>query len=97
MKQKIEGVIVFNVDNKKYEFTEYPKKDKFKDGVYVSDYLNFVFVREHTIEFESGGVDLVKPQLNSLDAKEKELTIQYNQALQHIKVQRNNLLAITND
>lgn len=97
MKQKIEGVIVFDIEDKRNKFTTYPRASMFKDGAYISEYLKYVFVCEHTIEYESPDVDLVKSQLAALDEQEKELNLKYNQALQHIKVARNNLLAISNE
>lgn len=97
MKQKIEikGVIAFNADKKKYEFIDYIAEKSFKKGVYKTEYSNLVFIQNHVLTVDiPSDMDLIKPQLAALDEKEKELTFQYNQALQHIKVERNNLLAI---
>lgn len=95
MTQKnIDGLIYYNVDSKQYRFASFPK-DYFVDGVWQGEYMHYIFVCDHTLSFDlPEGFDTVTPQLNALDAKEKELKIQYHQALEHIKVQRNNLLAI---
>ena len=87
----IKGVIIFDVDAKEYGFREYFEESDFQEGVWN----NYVFVANHEITFSlPDGFDTIRPQLASLDAKEKELTLQYNQALNHIQAQRNNLLAI---
>lgn len=87
----IKGVIVFDVDTKEYSIKDYLKESDFQDGVW----RNYVFVANHEITFSlPDGFDTIRPQIAALDAKEKELTLQYNQALNHIQVQRNNLLAI---
>lgn len=95
MTQKsIEGMIYYDVERKKFCFDVFPK-EYFVDGVWQGDYVNYIFVCDHTLTFDlPEGFDIVTPQLNALDEKEKELKIQYHQALEHIKVQRNNLLAI---
>lgn len=92
--KKIEGMICYDVHNKKFGFETF-KKDFFEDGVWRGDHVHYIFVCDHTLTFElPENFDTITPQLNALDAKEKELKIQYHQALEHIKVQRNNLLAI---
>lgn len=91
----IKGVIAFDVNTKEYSFKDYLEESDFVDGSYQTDYSNYVFVANHEITFSlPDGLDTVGPQIKALDAKEKELTLQYNQALHHIQVQRNNLLAI---
>jgi len=95
MTQKnIEGMICYDVRNKKFGFETFPKSF-FEDGVWKGEHVHYIFVCDHTLSFDlPEGFDTVTPQLNALDAKEKELKIQYHLALEHIKVQRNNLLAI---
>jgi len=95
MTQKnIEGMIYYDVISKEYCFGNFPK-EYFVDGVWKGEHVHFIFVCDHTLTFDlPENFDTVTPQLNALDAKEKELKIQYHQALEHIKVQRNNLLAI---
>lgn len=92
--KRIEGLIYYDVDSKQYCFDTFPK-DYFDEGVWKGKHVYYIFVCEHTLTFDlPENFDTVTPQLNALDAKEKELKIQYHQALEHIKVQRNNLLAI---
>lgn len=94
----IKGVIVFNINLKEYSFKDYLEESDFVDGSFRTEYSNYVLVANHEITFHlPEGFDTVGPQLAALDAKEKELTLQYNQALNHIQVQRNNLLAIEHD
>ena len=95
MTQKImEGMIYYDVDRKSYHFGTFPK-EYFDEGVWQGDHVHYIFVCDHTLTFDlPDNFDAITPQLNALDAKEKELKIQYHQALEHIKVQRNNLLAI---
>ena len=95
MTQKnIEGLIYYDVGSKQYFFGTFPK-EYFVDGVWQGEHVHYIFVCDHTLTFDlPEGFDTVTLQLNALDAKEKELKIQYHQALEHIKVQRNNLLAI---
>ena len=92
--KRIEGMICYDVQDKKFVFETFPK-GFFEDGVWQGDYIHYIFVCDYTLSFDlPEGFDTVAPQLNALDAKEKELKTQYHQALEHIKVQRNNLLAI---
>lgn len=94
----IKGVIVFDVNRKEYCIRDWLEESDFVDGLYKTQYSHFVFVANHKITFDlPDGFDAVGPQLAALDAKENELTLQYNQALQHIQTQRNNLLAIEHD
>lgn len=94
----IRGVIVFDVDAKEYGFRDWLEESDFVDGSYQTEFSHYVFVANHEITFAlPDGLDTVGPQLKALDAKEKELTLKYNQALHHIQVQRNNLLAIEHD
>src|SRR5690625_4134397 len=95
MTQKnIEGLIYYDVGKNTYCFGNFPK-EFFVDGVWEDEYVHYIFVCDHTLSFDlPENFDAVTPQLNALDAKEKELKIQYHQALENIKVQRNNLLAI---
>ena len=90
MTQKnIEGVVVFDVAMKEYRFSSILTESV------VTGCDDYIFVCDHTLTFDlPEGFDTITPQLNALDAKEKELKIQYHQALENIKVQRNNLLAI---
>lgn len=93
--KEIKGVIYFDAKEKRYSFIQGVDKSFFKDGVYTSEWASWVFVKEHVIEFEiPKNLDLIAPQLNALDAQEENLTVKYNMALNHINVQRNNLLAI---
>ena len=94
-KISINGVIVYDVNDKKYSFKDYLEVADFTDGVFQSKYSHYVLVGEHTITAAlPDGFDTIKPQLDSLDRQEHKLTLQYQQALNHIKVQRNNLLAL---
>lgn len=94
----IKGVIVFDVNRKEYSFIDWLEESDFVDGSYQTEFSHYVFVANHEITFSlPEGFNTIKPQLVALDAKEKELTLQYNQALRHIQVQRNNLLAIEHD
>lgn len=94
----IKGVIVFDVNAKKYGIRDWIEESDFVDGSYQTEYSHFVFVANHEITFSlPDGFDTIGPQIAALDAKEKELTLRYNQALHHIQVQRNNLLAIECD
>jgi len=91
----IKACLVFDVPLKKFGLKDYLQAADFRSGVYKTEYSHYVLVREVTLPFSiPAGFDIIKPQLNHLDDQEKELTIQYKQALQHIQVQRNNLLAI---
>lgn len=92
MKVEIEGIIVFDTNGKKYIHREFMRKEHCEDGTFPE----YVFICDHTISIDVDDIDLVSPQLASLDAKEKDLNLKYNQALQHIKVARNNLLALEN-
>ena len=92
---QIKGVIVFDVNRKAYDIKTFLTKDNFSDGVFQTEYSTYVYIAEHTIEMDSPvDLDLVSPQLKALDAKEKELRFEFNQSLNHIKVQRENLLSI---
>lgn len=96
MKQKIEGVIVFDANAKRYDFLIGMSHLK-EDGHYISEFTHWIYVCDHTIEIDiPADFDTTKPQLDALDAKEKELKFQYKQALEHINVERNNLLALEN-
>ena len=93
----IVGVIVFDANRKKYRFLDHLDATNFTDGVFQSDYSHYVLVAEHELVAEiPAGFDTVKPQLDHLDHQEREITLKYHQALNHIQVQRNNLLAIEN-
>lgn len=93
--EKIEGVIVFDLDSMEYGFKSYADESWFKDGMYQSEYSKWVFVANHTIEISiPEDFDIIKPQLAALDAQETELTAKYQSALTQIQVKRNNLLAI---
>jgi len=95
MTQKnIEGLIYYDVDSNTYRFDTF-SKEYFDEGLWIGEHVHYIFVCDHTLTFDlPEGFDTTTSQLNALDAKEKELKIQYHQALEHIKVQRNNLLAI---
>jgi len=96
MKQTIKGVLA--MDGEKVRFLEDWHEGMFKDGVYSSSYSQYIFIKEQEFEYElPADFDPIKPQISALDAKEKELTFQYNQALNHIKAKRQELLAIGND
>lgn len=96
MKQTIKGVLA--MEDGVVKFLPGWNKDMFEDGVYSSSYSEYIFIKEHEFEYElPEDFDPIKPQIAALDAKEKELTFQYNQALNHIKVKRQELLAIGND
>lgn len=96
MKQTIKGVLA--MEDGVVKFLPGWHKGMFEDGVYSSSYSQYIFIKEHEFEYElPADFDPIKPQLAALDAKEKELTFQYNQALNHIKVKRQELLAIGND
>lgn len=93
--EKIEGVIVFDLDAGEYQFLDYLHEGKFENGVYFTEYMKVIFVANHTIEISiPDDFDIIKPQLAALDAQETELTAKYQAALTQIQVKRNNLLAI---
>lgn len=99
MKQKIEitGALVFDVNKKKFTFNEGWGEYMFTEGVFRSEYSHCILVRFEALQFDiPADFDTIKPQLDALDSKEKELTFQYKQALNHITTQRNNLLALEN-
>lgn len=98
MKQTIKGVLAM-VDGE-VDFLSNWNKGMFENGVRQGKFSQYLFIKEHEHELEyelPADFDPIKPQLAALDAKEKELTFQYNQALNHIKVKRQELLAIGND
>lgn len=96
MKQTIKGVLAL-VDGE-IDFLSNWHKGMFENGVRSGTYTHYIFIKEHELEYElPADFDPIKPQIAALDAKEKELTFQYNQALNHIKVKRQELLAIGND
>lgn len=92
MKVEIKGVILYDTARKKYIHRDFLQEIHIKAEMFHE----YVFICEHTISIDIDDIDLIKPQLDALDAKEKELTFQYKQALEHIKVERNNLLALEN-
>lgn len=96
---EIKGVVVFFPEKAEYEFLDYLTKNHFNDGIYkFGTTSTAIFICEHTITVElPADFDIIQPQLNALEAQKKELTLQYKQALNHIQVKRNNLLAIEND
>lgn len=95
MKRKIEGIVYFDIGAKRFDFGAGWDKDWFVDGVWSSCGGGYSFIAEHTINIElPDDFDIIAPQLQFLDAKEKELTLQYNQAIKQIKCERNSLLAI---
>lgn len=99
MKQKIEikGSFAFDVNKKRFVFLSEWGREMFEKGFHKSDYSHYILVSYESISFDvPEDFDVIKPQLDALDSQEKELTFQYNQALQHIRVQRNNLLALEN-
>lgn len=92
---QLKGVVFFNVDDNAYGFSHHLSKESFIEGVITTEYVTYVYIAEHTITVDLPcDLDLVSPQLKALDAKEKELRFEFNQALNHIKVQRENLLSI---
>lgn len=92
MKQTIKGVLAMK--NGEVRFLSGWFQGMFKNGILDG----YTFIKGHELEYElPADFDPIKPQLAALDAKEKELTFQYNQALNHIKVKRQELLAIGND
>lgn len=96
MKQTIKGVLAM-VDGEVEFLTNWSER-MFDNGVRKGTFDTYIFIKEHEIEYElPEDFDPIKPQIAALDAKEKELTFQYNQALNHIKVKRQELLAIGND
>ena len=96
MKQTIKGVLA--MEDGVVKFFPNWHKGMFKNGVMNDALWNLIFIKEHEFEYElPADFDPIKPQIAALDAKEKELTFQYNQALNHIKVKRQELLAIGND
>jgi len=94
--ETVKGVIVFDANTKSYALVGYLTASDFEVGGWaMENHSNYVLVREVILPLDlPENFDTVTSQLKSLDAKEKELKIQYHQALEHIKVQRNNLLAI---
>lgn len=94
--ETVKGVIVFDTDTKKYALVGYLTAADFEAGGWaMENHQGYVLVREVILPLDlPENFDTITPQLKSLDAKEKELKAQYHQALEHIKVQRNNLLAI---
>ncbi len=92
MKKTIKGVLA--LEDGEVRFISGWFKGMFENGI-LGEYI---FIKEHEFEYElPADFDPIKPQIAALDAKEKELTFQYNQALNHIEVKRQELLAIGND
>lgn len=93
MKRKIDGIVYFDISRKEFDFSASFSKIWFDDrGGMWNEYI---FVAEHSITLDlPDDFNITKPQLANLDAKEKELTLQYKQAMHQIKCERNSLLAI---
>lgn len=97
-KVEIRGVLVYDVEAEKHRFIDYFDGSEFTDGVYKSEYVHFVLVKSHTIEFvPETKIDITQEKLRALDEKEKELREDFHRKLHVIEVRRNNLLAIEMD
>lgn len=93
----ITGVVVWDLDSKSYKFKDYLEEGDFLNGLYRNVYANLAFVASHQINLKvPANLDLVGAQLKCLDEKEKEIHLQFKQALRNIQIERNNLLAIEN-
>lgn len=94
---EITGVVVWDLDYKSYRFKDYLVEGDFVNGLFKTDYTNLAFVASHQINLKvPANLDLVGAQLKCLDEKEKEIHLQFKQALRNIQIERNNLLAIEN-
>lgn len=94
MKIIIKGVIVYDANNKSYRFCSAFLREDFKKGALRREYLNYVLVCEHEIQVDVQEVDLIGPQLDALDEKEKELTSEYQRRKAAIQAERQKLLAL---
>lgn len=93
---EIKALVVYDVRDKEYRISGMCAS-AFKDGVYKSDFFYLILIEETTLVVDlPEGFDPVKPQLDYLDHKEKEVTFKYNQTIRQIQVERQNLLAIEN-
>lgn len=94
---EIKALLVYDVKNRRYNLETVFNAGMFEDGVYKDDYFFMILIEETTLVVDlPEGFDPVKPQLDYLDHKEKEVTFQYNQTIRQIQVERQSLLAIEN-
>lgn len=86
---KISGVVVYDVDARKYAFKSYLKPSMFENGVFKTDYTNCIFVSEHMIEVPALPDDVIAgPARAALADEEAQARIQYLQARLRIRAQR---------
>ena len=94
----LNGVIVYDLDDRQYHFKDHFTADDFPGGVWNTDYSHYVLVCKHMTTVEvPNDIDLITPQLHDLDRQEADLAVKYHAAKTQIAAKRQSLLAIECD
>jgi hypothetical protein len=78
MRATVHGVIVYDSRDSRFSFKEHLTSDHFEDGIYKTDWADYVFICNHTISIDApDGFDAKAAALESLSIQEDKIRKRY--------------------